>query len=207
MKFNKKSILAVTITVFTFSVIAFDNTDHSNHYAGMKHTDTAASHSDSKKIDTVLTESGTDPFATLQEVIKALEANPNIRWENVNLEALRLHLLQMQDMVMNVEVSQKPIKNGFQAVVSPTTDRALKSLVAVFSAHPAQMKKETGWDMQVTNNNGVFTATVTTSKANEIAKIRGLGYIGVIAYGGHHQPHHWAMASGNNPHDGHNMKY
>jgi hypothetical protein len=69
------------------------------------------------------------------------------------------------------------------------------------------MKAETGWDMQVQNNDGVFTLTVTTDNAKDIAKIRGLGYIGVMAYGNHHQPHHWAMASGENPHAGHNMKH
>jgi hypothetical protein len=69
------------------------------------------------------------------------------------------------------------------------------------------MKAETGWDMQVSNNDDVFTLTVVSKKAHEVAKIRGLGYIGVMAYGNHHQPHHWAMASGENPHAAHNMKH
>jgi len=155
----------------------------------------------------VLTESGTDPFATLQEVITALEANPGTNWEKVNIEALRLHLVEMQDMTINVDVKQQYIDNGFQAVVTPTTNRAVKSLTRVLSGHPAQMKAETGWDMQVQNNNGVFTLTVTTKKVHDIAKIRGLGYIGVMAYGNHHQPHHWAIASGDNPHARHSMKH
>jgi hypothetical protein len=48
---------------------------------------------------------------------------------------------------------------------------------------------------------------VVSKKAHEVAKIRGLGYIGVMAYGNHHQPHHWAMASGENPHASHNMRH
>ena len=155
----------------------------------------------------VLTESGTDPFATLQEVITALEADPSTNWERVNIEALRLHLVEMQDMTINVAVKQRHINNGFQAVVTPTTSNAVQSLTRVLSGHPAQMKAETGWDMQVRDNNGVFTLTVTTDNAIDVAKIRGLGYIGVMAYGNHHQPHHWAMASGGNPHAGHSMKH
>jgi hypothetical protein len=41
---------------------------------------------------------------------------------------------------------------------------------------------------------------VTTTKPDEVAKIRGLGYIGILATGAHHQAHHWAMARGINPH-------
>jgi hypothetical protein len=113
----------------------------------------------------------------------------------------------MQDMTINVDVKQQYIDNGFQAVVTPTTNRAVKSLTRVLSGHPAQMKAETGWDMQVSNNNDIFTLTVVSKKAHEVAKIRGLGYIGVMSYGNHHQPHHWAMASGENPHAAHNMKH
>ena len=175
------------------------------HHANMNHAEMMGRSTTPTQV--VLTESGTDPFATLQEVIAALESNTNTSWEKVNIEALRLHLVEMQDMTINVDVKQRHIDNGFQAVVLPTTSRAVKSLTRVLSGHPAQMKAETGWDMQVQINNSVFTLTVTTDNAKDVAKIRGLGYIGVMAYGNHHQPHYWAMASGDNPHAGHSMKH
>jgi hypothetical protein len=175
------------------------------HHANMNHA--AMMGNNTATTPVVLTESGTDPFATLQEVITALEANPGTNWEKVNIEALRLHLVEMQDMTINVDVKHQYIDNGFQAVVTPTTNRAVKSLTRVLSGHPAQMKAETGWDMQVSNNDDIFTLTVVSKKAHEVAKIRGLGYIGVMSYGNHHQPHHWAMASGENPHAAHNMKH
>jgi len=67
------------------------------------------------------------------------------------------------------------------------------------------MESETGWKMAVeTNSEGnVYRIVVTASTPEDIAKIQGLGYIGIMAYGNHHQPHHWAMASGDNPHEGH----
>jgi len=175
------------------------------HHANMNHA--AMMGNNTATTPVVLTESGTDPFATLQEVITALEANTGTNWEKVNIEALRLHLVEMQDMTINIDVKQQHIDNGFQAVVTPTTNRAVKSLTRVLSGHPAQMKAETGWDMQVSNNDDIFTLTVVSKKAHEVAKIRGLGYIGVMSYGNHHQPHHWAMASGENPHAAHNMKH
>jgi hypothetical protein len=80
-------------------------------------------------------------------------------------------------------------------------------MIRVLSAHPSQMKIETGWDMTVTSNNGIFTITVTTDQLLDVDKIRGLGYIGIMAYGNHHQAHHWAMASSENPHSEQAMKH
>ena len=196
----RKLSLSIIVTI-----IAMPMASAHMHHANMNHA--AMMGRNTAPTQVVLTESGTDPFATLQEVITALEANPDTSWEKVNIEALRLHLVEMQDMTTNVDVKQQYIDNGFQAVVTPTTNRAVKSLTRVLSGHPMQMKAETGWDMQVQNNNSVFTLTVTTNNTKDVAKIRGLGYIGVMAYGNHHQPHHWAIASGDNPHARHSMKH
>lgn len=148
-----------------------------------------------------LSEAGNDAFGTIQEVITKLNNDPSTDWSKVNIEALRLHLIDMHDMTFNVEViSQQAVANGLQAIVKPTTTRAALALQRVFSAHPAQLKRETGWNMQVKENHGQYTLIITTEKNQDIAKLRGLGYIGLMAYGNHHQPHHWAMATGKNPH-------
>jgi hypothetical protein len=152
--------------------------------------------------DMMLTEAGNDAFGTIQEVIAKLNSDPSTDWNKINIEALRLHLLDMHDMTLNIEViSQKPIPNGLEAIVRPTTNRAAFALERVFKAHPAQLKRETGWDMQVVKNSGQYTLTITSENPKDTSKIRGLGYIGLMAYGNHHQPHHWAMAVGKNPHN------
>ena len=148
-----------------------------------------------------LLEAGNDAFGTIQEVIKKLNADPQTDWSKVNMEALRVHLVDMQDMTINIEViSQKNIPNGVEVTIKPTTPRANEALKRALKAHPAQMKNETGWDMKVKTKEQNFIISATTQKKNEIDKIRGLGYIGLMAYGAHHQPHHWMMATGKNPH-------
>ena len=220
MKKNRKVIyslivIAVIIVVTVIFLLGHKKIHHANmvHSSGMEHS---SDHDHDKKIykhtidrkpTTVLTEAGTDPFAVIQEAITLLEANPDTDWSMVNIEALRLHLVEMQDMTLNVTVEQEPIKLGFKAVITPTTNRALQSMSRVLSVHPSQMKEETGWNMVVTNNNGIFTIAVTTDQLQDVDKIRGLGYIGIMAYGNHHQQHHWAMASGENPHSEHTMKH
>jgi len=220
MKKNKKVIyslivIAVIIVVTVILLSGHKKIHHANmvHSSGMEHSNhmshniNSNNHAIARGPSNVLTEAGTDPFAVIQEVITLLEANPDTDWSMVNIESLRSHLVEMQDMTLNVNVEQEPIKLGFKAIIIPTTNRELQSMIRVLSAHPSQMKKETGWDMLVTNNNGIFTLTVTTNQLQDVNKLRGLGYIGIMAYGNHHQPHHWAMASGDDPHSEHIKKH
>jgi hypothetical protein len=150
---------------------------------------------------TPLTEAGNDAFGTIQEVVEKLRADPNTDWSKVNLEALRQHLVDMRNFTLDVEVtSQQPIDNGVTFTVKATTPGAAASLDRLFSAHPTVLKQESGWDMtSKKNKDGSYTARVT-GKPQDAAKIRGLGYIGLVAYGKHHQAHHWLMATGSNPH-------
>jgi hypothetical protein len=178
--------------LFIYGTVAIAAEEHT---AMMTHKPKADS-SDKK-----LTEAGNDAFGTIQEVIRRLNSDPNTDWSKVNLEALRQHLQDMNDMTLNVEViSQKAIHNGLEVVLRPTTDRAALALDKVFKAHLLQFKKDTGWNMKVVKNNGQYTILTTSDNTKDEAKIRGLGYIGLMVYGDHHQRHHWAMATGNNPH-------
>jgi hypothetical protein len=185
-----KPYYLVVITLFSTALIAETRLDSSPQSS--KHSQFASSG---------LTESGTDLFATIQEVIRQLSADPDTDWSKVNLEALRDHLRDMFEFSYNVDViSQRPITHGVRILVKPVTTRAKQALEKVLSAHPAMLKMETGWDMQSSKVKDQYQITVTTTKPAEIDKIGGLGYIGLLAIGNHHQWHHWAMAKGQNPH-------
>ena len=148
-----------------------------------------------------LTETGNDIFGTIQEVISKLEADPNTDWSEVDIEALRQHLLDMKAMTEKTKVVERsPIEKGLMVRVKPTTERASRALDRVFDAHPPMLKKETGWSMQVTPKGELYQLRITTNNPGEVNKIRGLGYIGVMAYGVHHQKHHWMITTGSNPH-------
>lgn len=151
-----------------------------------------------------LKEAGNDAFGTIQEVIRKLNHDPKVDWSKVNLEALRRHLVDMNDMTLNVEVlSQQPLDKGVKLLMRASTLKSESALDRVFSVHPAQLKRETGWEMSVQKKEKIYTLTITTEKPDEVNKIKGLGYIGIMASGSHHQAHHWMMAKGENPHHAH----
>ncbi|HEX3034586.1 MAG TPA: hypothetical protein VHT73_05545 [Thermodesulfobacteriota bacterium] len=150
-----------------------------------------------------LTEPGNAVFAAIQEAIGQLEADPNTDWSKIDLEALRRHLVDMHNFMVNVEVlEQKPVEKGIHIEVRPvsalagaTLDRVLSS-----SAHPAVLKHEAGWDMRVSKQGNIYIIVVTTDNSQEVDKIRGLGYGGIMAYGKHHLSHHWKIVSDKDPH-------
>ena len=147
---------------------------------------------------TPLTEPGNGAFGAIQEAVRALQADPHTDWSRVNLEVLREHLVDMRNMTLDVTVhAQKPIPDGVEIRVSGNTAAADASLGRVLAEHPAFLAMETGWKMKVAKRGGVYDLVVTTRQPGQVAEIRGLGYIGLLALGNHHQVHHWQMATGN----------
>ena len=152
----------------------------------------------------VLTAPGNDAFGAIQEVVNKLMSDPKTDWKRVNLEALRQHLVDMANTTLYVDVvEQKPIKNGITFTVKPATPGASASLDRTMSAHSKILEQETGWTFRSKKQNDGWSVDVTGSKPDEVVKIQGLGYIGIMALGNHHQPHHWQMATGSNPHHAH----
>ncbi|HMK60918.1 MAG TPA: hypothetical protein VK452_07210 [Dissulfurispiraceae bacterium] len=183
--------LMLFAAVFNTAAQDMPSDHHANHSEMQGHT---MRHSP-------LTLPGNDAFGAIQEAVRHLDADPKTDWSKVNLEDLRQHLVDMYNFTINVQVlSQKPVEEGFEAIIQPTTKMAEESLDRVFAVHPGQLKKETGWDMQVVKKGDLFTIRVTTTNGAEVSRLRGLGYIGIMVVGEHHQIHHWGIATGANPH-------
>lgn len=151
-----------------------------------------------------LAASGNDAFGAIKEIVDKLIADSQTDWNRVDLEALRKHLVDMHHLTLNVAVkSQKPIEGGVEFTVMPSTPESTASLERLIPAHSAMLKQELGWEMHTTPRKGSYVVRVTSPKTEDIPKIRGLGYIGIVAMGQHHQPHHWRMATGAGPHQEH----
>lgn len=146
---------------------------------------------------TPLTAPGNQIFGAIQETITALENNPNTNWEDVNLEALRQHLLDMKAFTEEVEVyGKRSIEEGVELQVRPVTERARIALEHVLSIHPEMLKKEKGWTMKSEHKNGIWSIQCTSESSGDLPEMRALGYIGLLAAGSHHQKHHWLIATG-----------
>lgn len=190
--------MKIIAKAFIFFLMVSTHTVAENNHSAMHHQQMM------KSAESNLTQAGNDIFATIQEVIVRLNNNPDTNWATVDIEALRQHLLDMNDMAVNVEIlNRKPLINGLRIALQGTTARAEKTLARVFKVHPKHLKSETGWDMKVERYGKQFIVTTTTEKPEQTQKIIALSYIGLMAYGKHHQLHHWGMSTGQNPHAKH----
>lgn len=141
-------------------------------------------------------------FGAVQEVIQKVETDSSISWSEVDLDTLRSHLLDMQRVAAEVSVADRtPIDGGVSFLARPETAEARSALERVLAAHPRVLEAETGWSMRAESEGEGFRVQVTGSTEGAAEKIRGLGYIGILAYGQHHQRHHWMIAAGSHPHE------
>lgn len=141
------------------------------------------------------TMAGQDAFGAVQEIVRILEADPKTDWSKINLEALRQHLIDMNEVTLTADATVKPIDGGLEIAVTGT-GRTLAGIQRMVPAHAQELNQINGWSAKTGSlPNGVLL-TVTSADPKEVQHIRGLGFIGLLVSGAHHQPHHLAMAKG-----------
>jgi hypothetical protein len=142
------------------------------------------------------TEPGQGAFATIQEIVAILEADPATDWEKVDLPALRQHLADMSALVLSAKVTEREIPGGFEATVSGA-GRGGAAARRMVPAHAVELAKIEGWAVSVkAPAGGNVILRVTSFDPRLQPHIRGLGFFGMMVTGAHHQPHHLAIARG-----------
>jgi MFS superfamily sulfate permease-like transporter len=140
---------------------------------------------------------GQDAFGAIQEIVRILESDPKTKWSKVNLEALRQHLIDMSEVTLKADAVTKLIDDGIEVTITGT-GRTVEAIQRMVPAHAHQVDQThlNGWSAKTEPlPNGVLL-TVTSGDPLQVQHIRGLGFIGVMASGSHHQAHHLAMAKG-----------
>jgi hypothetical protein len=143
-------------------------------------------------------EPGQSAFAAIQEIVGVLEADPQTDWSKVNIDALRAHLVDMNNVTLGAEVNAQPIVGGMRYSVTgvgPVGDSVRRMALA----HAATMNGVDGWRFEASPIEGGAVLSVWAPEA-DLRKLRGLGFFGVMARGMHHQAHHLAIARGDHPH-------
>ena len=144
---------------------------------------------------------GQDAFGALAEVVRILEADPATDWSKVDMERLRQHLIDMSEVVLRATVKATQVPGGLAMDVTGT-GRAAASIRDMLIPHSAELDRMPAWSAKAEPIRSGARLTVVArdpSEAKTVAKIRGLGFAGLLVQGGHHGPHHVAMARGEMP--------
>ncbi len=132
---------------------------------------------------------GQDAFGAIGEIVVVLEADPKTDWSRVDVEALRAHLIDMNEVTLNAAAATKPIDGGVQIAVTGK-GRTLAAIQRMLPMHAEEIDGLKGWSAKTAPLPDGVLLTVTATDPREIAHIRGLGFAGIIVSGSHHQAHH-----------------
>lgn len=159
---------------------------------GMTHA-----HGETARAGSMPTEAGQSAFAAIQEIVAILEADPNTDWSKTDIDALRQHLVDMNAVTLEAKVASAPVEGGERFDV--TGDGAVSEFIRrMLIAHAATMNGVDGWTFAAQPIEGGASLTVH-APAKDAAKLKGLGFFGVLTLGMHHQMHHLMLARGHSP--------
>ncbi|MBI2014559.1 MAG: hypothetical protein HYS77_03335 [Candidatus Rokubacteria bacterium] len=141
---------------------------------------------------------GQDAFGAIAEIVRILDADPATDWTKVDIERLRQHLIDMNEVVLRSVVKQTPVSGGLAMEVTGTgrTEQAIRAMVV---PHAVELDRMPSFAARTETVRGGVRLTVVARKPDDaklVARLRGLGFAGLITEGAHHQPHHLAMAKG-----------
>src|SRR3546814_7343101 len=113
----------------------------------------------------------------------------------VDLDALRRHLIDMNEVTLNAEAKVEVVGGGIRVTVTGQ-GRTLDAIRRMVPAHAREIDGHDGWQVEAEDRPDGVILTVTAKDARQTAKIRGLGFIGVMETGAHPQIHHLSIARG-----------
>ena len=140
---------------------------------------------------------GQDAFGTIQEIVQILQSDPKTDWSKVNIDVLRQHLIDMNEVTLHAAAAQRMIDNGIEITVTGE-GRTLEAIKRMVPAHVNELH-EIGWNAKSEDLPNGVKLTVLASEAQPLTKLKALGFMGIMVQGGHHQPHHLMIAMGQFP--------
>lgn len=141
---------------------------------------------------------GQAAFGAIAEVVRILMADPATDWAKVNVEALRRHLVDMDDVTIRSTIAQRDVPGGFVADIL-AAGAATAAIRRMVPTHASMYVSAPGFKATTQVIPGGVRLTMVArnaADAREVARLRGLGTIGFLVDGDHHTSHHLAIARG-----------
>ena len=130
-------------------------------------------------------EPGQGAFAAIQEIVTLLAADPTADWTKVDIEGLRRHLIDMNNVTLLADVAVVPVANGVRYIA--TGEGAVRSSIRrMVLAHAETMNGISGLFIESGEHSEGAIITVTLADSADMAKLEGLGFFGVMTLGAHH---------------------
>ena len=151
-------------------------------------------HGQQSAVTGAVTMPGQDAFGAIQEIVQILQSDPKTDWSKVNIDALRQHLIDMNEVTLHAAATPRVFDGGIEFTVTGE-GRTVEAIKRMVPAHVNELR-EIGWNAKTDEIPNGVKLTVTANEAQPLTKLKALGFMGIIVQGDHHQPHHLMMAMG-----------
>lgn len=188
----KFAIFFASIALLGATAIAVAQNTHSAHDGAMDH---GTPGQEQPMASIPLTEPGQGAFAALAEVVQVLEADPDTDWSRVDLAGLRAHLVDMDRLISDAVVTETELSDGIVATATGDAETAA-TLRRMVAAHAVQLAMDDRWVVAANETVDGMELRVTSDDPVVVARIRGLGFFGLMASQDHHREHHLMIARG-----------
>jgi hypothetical protein len=168
------------------------------HTPGMSHDSAMATMPGMSAAVAAPTRAGQEAFATIGEIVRILEADPRTDWSKVDLEALRQHLMDMDDVTMRAVVRATNVDGGATFDVQGT-GRVRDAIRRMAMSHGAMITAADGFSWQSVETPTGARVTVRALKGTDpimTQRLRALGFVALLTLGDHHTAHHLGIANG-----------
>lgn len=145
---------------------------------------------------TIPTEPGQSAFAAIQEIVGLLEADPETDWRRVDIEGLRQHLIDMNNVTLHARVEAERSETGVRYRVSSPDSQVVESIQRMVISHGHSLGELGGARQQVRKIENGAVLILESSDVRQVQKWAALGFIGWLTADMHHQSHHLALAKG-----------
>jgi hypothetical protein len=200
MKPFARSLLAVAGSALFVSAAAAQGGMAGIDHAKMHKPDSMPMHmmDMSAMMDRMHPAAGQAAFAAIQDIVRKLKADPKTDWSKVDLEGIRRHFIDMDNVFMRSTVKQTNIPGGMTIEVTGEGDVA-GSIRRFVTMHTIALDQEQAYTAKSTEIAGGLRLSITLENprdAKAVAMLRGLGFAGIMTEGEHHTAHHMALARG-----------
>jgi hypothetical protein len=184
--------LAIVSAVSAASYATAQMTSGKHDSRGMPHDMTIVDQASRSRQPTL---PGQDAFGAIQEIVAILDADPNTDWSKVNIAALREHLIDMNEVTLHASAAETKLPNGV-AIIVTGEGRTLVAIKRMVTGQGRQLQGMNGWSATTEELPNGVRLIVSTPDPHQVVKLQALGFMGLMAQGNHHQPHHLMMAKG-----------
>ena len=109
---------------------------------------------------------GQDAFGAIAEIVRILDADPATDWSKVDIERLRQHLIDMNEVVLRSAVKQTPVPGGLAMEITGTgrTEQAIRAMVV---PHAVELDRMPEWSARTEPIAGGVRLTVVAKKPDD----------------------------------------